>query len=779
MVKKRIIALISMIAFAVALAPAANAEAFATTTDTVNFSVAANGYPENPTKMLSNTYITMYYVRPVRAGVYEGTYGKTAKTGANGEGAVFSVEPGQIVNFVAFESQFEANNTRHFTFTSPPYKNFSAQDGNAKQLCQINYLDQETKMKIQIDNSYSCAMSMSTPITDIKIASGSAFPSDGNFDPQFGDFEVWIQRTNDPLTLVRNANVKLYDASTYQLIGEISTDMRGIASFIIARERKFYFIATAGGVTYGGYKTQYNDNPRVFYVTSDGEHLKNSFDNSTTSVMRLGGYPNTFTEGFHPLTLAPAPAAVPAPASTPAPALTPAPTPVQPISLEKPSISAPEQNQTLTNYPRRAMLIWSDVENAVNYEVAIECDYCGDSLWSMKYPLSLVSTTHWTTQPLAGDNQFRFRVRAVAGDGSRGPWSDFRYFTYSTAFAPPPVATPVTPARPYTGPARPYSAPIVPTVSLDYKYYKNGLSNTAESGSILLTVSADYSRRGYDFENNKYTGVSRGAFYVSDSNEERIPKFYANNTGQGGLVDLGEKSLNSATPPSFETKGRYYHFGTDIYLNHTYAAYDSNNNKYVLIYVTSVTGFTPKTTPVSAPAPMPASMPAPTDTSIETYDASDEDIDDFVEEGDADMQLINAKVSYGKRPRAGVKGFKFTITTNNVSEDIQRFPLETKCDVTVNNVNYALVNILNKYDQKPGKRTYSFVQNLSSRGTSLVDALKKEKGSVKCGIAIVGLIDFDTGLTISDSDTSNNAVELELKWKGGKLKTNNFRRKSM
>lgn len=101
-------------------------------------------------------------------------------------------------------------------------------------------------------------------------------------------------------------------------------------------------------------------------------------------------------------------------------------------SLSAPTITAPYAQQYFTDYPRIATIKWTSVSGAASYQIAIECDICGSSLWESKYPLYSTTGTSFVTSPLAGNNIFRVRVRAV-GNSSVGPWSDYRVFSYTTS----------------------------------------------------------------------------------------------------------------------------------------------------------------------------------------------------------------------------------------------------------------------------------------------------------------------------------------------------------
>lgn len=131
----------------------------------VVFPVSVNGYPTDINKTLPNTYVNMYAVTPSDTG-YQGVLTSTLSTKENGISAKFRVKPGEIVNFLGFNSETTAKNIKTHTFDTPPYKNFTAQDGIGGQLCQINWADSSSKMKINDAGEESCALSLSIPAQD-------------------------------------------------------------------------------------------------------------------------------------------------------------------------------------------------------------------------------------------------------------------------------------------------------------------------------------------------------------------------------------------------------------------------------------------------------------------------------------------------------------------------------------------------------------------------------------------------------------------------------------
>ncbi|MFH1785132.1 MAG: hypothetical protein ABH842_01770 [Candidatus Micrarchaeota archaeon] len=127
----------------------------------VTFEVAVNNYPDSEDYSLTTNidgWVNMYSVAVVN-GQYKGTLLET-KQATEDNGASFTVEYGEIVDFVGFKYQTNANAATSWTFSSPPYKHF----GNTNALCQINFLDSTTIM--ESNGEASCASSLSTPYQD-------------------------------------------------------------------------------------------------------------------------------------------------------------------------------------------------------------------------------------------------------------------------------------------------------------------------------------------------------------------------------------------------------------------------------------------------------------------------------------------------------------------------------------------------------------------------------------------------------------------------------------
>lgn len=97
----------------------------------------------------------------------------------------------------------------------------------------------------------------------------------------------------------------------------------------------------------------------------------------------------------------------------------------------KSAFMAPSDGAILTNYPREAELQWTPITSASKYEVEVACDVCGSTRWGDVSKLTS-GAVYLTTPALAGDNQFRARVRALYPDNTYSQWSDYLYFSYKT-----------------------------------------------------------------------------------------------------------------------------------------------------------------------------------------------------------------------------------------------------------------------------------------------------------------------------------------------------------
>jgi hypothetical protein len=96
----------------------------------------------------------------------------------------------------------------------------------------------------------------------------------------------------------------------------------------------------------------------------------------------------------------------------------------------------PGNGSFLGNFPRVATLGWRAVSGAANYRVEVECLHCAVTGQWNNVVDSTVGGTTLTTPGLPGDNQFRWRVRAIRSNGQTGSPSGWWTFTYETVGTP-------------------------------------------------------------------------------------------------------------------------------------------------------------------------------------------------------------------------------------------------------------------------------------------------------------------------------------------------------
>lgn len=106
----------------------------------------------------------------------------------------------------------------------------------------------------------------------------------------------------------------------------------------------------------------------------------------------------------------------------------------KPKSLGIPTIIEPSANEVLTDYPREAYLSWTKVKNAKKYEIELACDVCNSLNEKWSNPAAYTTKkSYFVTPALPGDNEYRFRVRALDKNGVTGPWSEYNYFSFDTS----------------------------------------------------------------------------------------------------------------------------------------------------------------------------------------------------------------------------------------------------------------------------------------------------------------------------------------------------------
>lgn len=357
---------------------------------------------------VSVAYINMYET-VATGGIYEGRLVARAVQRDRYAFPVFSIAPGRLVHFVAFETSEKAQAATRWSFTYPPYTNRVDQDGIPGRICTTgsDYQNCTTSLSLRLQDQF-LGLAVNGNATNRAVV------------------EILLQRTNATSTLVSNATVNLYDEGTNQRVATVWTGSRGVATFAIERGRRYYFegIDSTGAVYGGRMKTYYPSETASFYI-NDNNQLVDAHDGSSTHVLRLIGYPTTSQNSY------------PYPVVTPAP-VTVYPYPVDPQPYDyrvtaAPIITSPVSNQILTTYPRTMYVSWTRVANAVRYEVTVECDVCSTNPnWSSRKTYSTTATNLWTSS-LAGDNQFRIRVRGIGRDGNAGPLSNYVYVSFQTA----------------------------------------------------------------------------------------------------------------------------------------------------------------------------------------------------------------------------------------------------------------------------------------------------------------------------------------------------------
>ncbi len=104
-----------------------------------------------------------------------------------------------------------------------------------------------------------------------------------------------------------------------------------------------------------------------------------------------------------------------------------------PVALGTPTLTAPANNAVIqSGILRQTTLQWTPVSGAATYQVEYGCDWCGGGA---KWSNPTTYTTDGTSQSIsaAGDNDLRFRVRAVSNKGVTGSWSGYNYFKFNSS----------------------------------------------------------------------------------------------------------------------------------------------------------------------------------------------------------------------------------------------------------------------------------------------------------------------------------------------------------
>jgi len=117
--------------------------------------------------------------------------------------------------------------------------------------------------------------------------------------------------------------------------------------------------------------------------------------------------------------------------------------------------------------------------------------------------------------------------------------------------------------------------------------FESGDASAWSSSSVLVSISTTLlSGDGYDFSERTSGFANHGDFYFSSLSG--LGRFWANNVGMNGLVDVGVTTVNleDVTVPA----SGYYRSGVEAILNHTYVslAQDGEADYYIIFRVTAV-----------------------------------------------------------------------------------------------------------------------------------------------------------------------------------------------
>ncbi|MDQ7814551.1 MAG: hypothetical protein RDU25_01970 [Patescibacteria group bacterium] len=203
--------------------------------------------------------------------------------------------------------------------------------------------------------------------------------------------------------------------------------------------------------------------------------------------------------------------------------------PTQNVGPTAPVVTAPVSNQILTNYPRTLTISWSS--NVRRHYVEVQCDFCGTSAaWS--YVNFSANTDNYTnsvvTTALAGDNQFRVRVKAI-DESNRETWSNYVYFSFKTSAAS-------------SGPAVPtITSPTANQIFTNYPRTLTAQWSNDGAKKHTLEVACDYCSS----VTNMYSNPS---YYVADNyaTTYAIPALAGDNTFRIRAKATNDSGVDSA-----------------------------------------------------------------------------------------------------------------------------------------------------------------------------------------------------------------------------------------
>ncbi|HAZ28834.1 MAG TPA: hypothetical protein DCY48_03625 [Candidatus Magasanikbacteria bacterium] len=258
--------------------------------------------------------------------------------------------------------------------------------------------------------------------------------------------------------------------------------------------------------------------------------------------------------------------------------------PVETQTLGTPTITKPSQNTVLTNYPRRAELAWTSVSNIDYYDIEI--------YWGLKWGLKENGTYSWygkpivyvssypsfVAGPLTGDNDYKVHVRAVGKDGSKGPWSDYVYFSYDTSDEEPLVVDDESDANTLT------------EISVQSLLARNPSKIDFED----MTFGADLTKKYWDAKGVGFSSQKGKAIYITPYNRS----YEATASGEYSIANDATYPNTSANDPLIITfqkpvqaAGMYLGNGTayGVKVTATVTAYDNSGAVVGRVTKTNIT----------------------------------------------------------------------------------------------------------------------------------------------------------------------------------------------
>ena len=251
-----------------------------------------------------------------------------------------------------------------------------------------------------------------------------------------------------------------------------------------------------------------------------------------------------------------------------------------------PTQKAPTSDSTLTNYPRSTTFTWTSVTGASRYVLEVTCDTCVSKTSKWQGAKTYVTTGTSYTMTLAGDNQYRWRVRAVDSSNNFGPWSGYLYFKYKTGSSST-------------------NSTKIPTVL----YPVNGLSYNLSSitydwTDVSSAVNYNYTIQRWNSSSNVWATVKESSTSGSTSNAAlsmsdytggqfrfRVQAVFSGSTGDWSAwrYFYDNKDQNSQTSSVTIT---YPAEGQTVYSSTNHVTYRWNSvagaSKYVIQYTTGL-----------------------------------------------------------------------------------------------------------------------------------------------------------------------------------------------